>query len=133
MSDEATGAIPASIVAPSSREGQLAGLDLFNWRDLALLGKAIRSGWIASIRELLDWQDKLTEVRQACDEDKTVIAATAVQATVVKALADSYTKAQKAAEGQANTTNNTQINNTIDLSGLTVEQLRALAGGGDGA
>lgn len=34
-------------------------------------------------------------------------------------------------QDQCGTTNNTQINNTIDLSGLTVEQLRALAGGTD--
>lgn len=41
-------------------------------------------------------------------------------------------ESEKLERGQAGgTTNNTQINNTIDLSGLTVEQLRALAGGGE--
>jgi hypothetical protein len=38
---------------------------------------------------------------------------------------------EKMERGQPGVTNNTQINNTVDLSGLTVEQLKALAGGGE--
>lgn len=134
MSKGAIVDLSAPLAAPSPREGRLAELDMYDWRDLKLLGRAIRDGWISSIAELREWQAKLTVVRETTDDEKAVIAATAVQATVVKTLADSYTKALKAVEGPAQQ-NHLHLHDSFatmsadELRNYIADRQRALAGG----
>ncbi len=99
-------------------------------KNLRMVQRAIREGWpvaqadkelaISDARRTL--KDPESSRRERLEASKVLLAAEGqnmkVDDQAIKLLTD---------DGKPGTVNNTQ-NNTIDLSGLTVEQLRALAG-----
>lgn len=111
MSAEADKATESA--APSFREGPPASLNLYDPRDMRLLNMKLRDWWEGSLSELHEWSEAIRDVRETTTDEKVLLAGGAVAATITRAFADSYAKANgKDAPG---VTHNTQVN--IDARG----------------
>ena len=118
-----------AVIDPGQREGREVSFA----EDPALIIRALKKGWIKSV-ELADQLLKeaiedTAAIRGACDPVELAhlsqgLAKAAWGAVGVRC------KAIQTAEGQSGGTTNVQVNvsNGLDLSKLTVEQLKALAG-----
>lgn len=107
--------------------GEALAVKFDSRRDIHLFRRAIIERWPMTAEAMQAGMSALRRIIGESDDDRAVVAATSALIAADKANVAAYLAALKEVNGEG-TTNNTQINNTIDLSGLTVEQLKALAG-----
>jgi hypothetical protein len=114
------------VIDPETREGRSVSIIT----DRRLIVRAVENGWIRDVeimRELRDECRQDLEAYEALDPgpdelfDRRVALAKVAQGAV-----NASSKVVSTAEGKGDgtTTNNTQINNTIDLSGLSIQELK---------
>lgn len=114
---------------PGLREGGELSLDFTKPQDVGLLRQAIRRGWIKSL-DRMERLIAMAEESVATVSDREELAKLRVSlARVAAQAAGVHVRSVVAVDGaQPAVQNNTQINVGADLSKLTVEQLKALAG-----
>lgn len=102
-------------------------IDVEDGRDRKILRRAIREGWIKNTYRLDDYLGKLDKVMAETEEDRVIVAGSAIAVNAQKAYASAFGELQEAAP---TTVNNTQVNvyeskSGEDLSKLSDDELDA--------
>lgn len=116
-------ALNPTIVTPASGEGQDA-LDMGDLRDIRLLNNQFVQFGIRNLARVERYLVKLDKVMDETQDERITVAGASVAVNALKAAASAIKKEV------AGVINNMQVNvsNGLDLSKLTLEQLKALAG-----
>jgi hypothetical protein len=132
----------AKAIEYASAGGQGGTLAAPSRSDLRMFRQAINGGYnltpemraeiVAVAREILNsppsiGKDGAVSNRDQIAAAKVLLAADKMDLDALKVAVD-----ESKQPGASSITNNTQINNQVDLSGLSIEQLKALAGSHDG-
>jgi hypothetical protein len=107
--------------------GALFADDLKLRGDLKLLGRAISSGWDITEERRTAVLAKLDALMKSADE-RIALGASKAMMDAFKANVATFVALLKESEGPNQTNVQVNVSNGIDLSKLTPEQLRAIAG-----
>lgn len=111
----------------SGGTGVLFSDDLKIRGDLKLLGRAISSGWDITPERRKAVLEKLDALLTSADE-RIALGASKTMIDAFKANVATFVAMLKGSDGPAQTNVQVNVGTGVDLSRLTVEQLKALAG-----
>lgn len=130
--------------ATAGGSGGILAQPVLSRSDMVLIRRAVQGGYNLSAEQRQLIVARATEILEARpevleDKDGNVVGVSyrdqlgAAKVLLAADKLDLEAEKMERAQAQPGTVNNVQINNGVDLSKLTVEQLRALAGGANSA